>query len=139
MSTSSDEPARSDDRTGPDDHAREGMAPCPGDPAARLRALTHNWDRALEAMLRDDLERAADLLAANQELLRQPAPVGAVDPALADLHTEAMAAHGRLIGALRSLHRGVREDLMRVRLGRRARSRNAGSELAAGSHCETRV
>jgi hypothetical protein len=112
------------------DAAHDAAAVRRGDPAARLRALVENWDEALAAVLSSDLERATDLLAANQELLRQPAPVGAVDPELADLHTEAMAAHGRLIGTLRSLHRGVREELMRVRLDRRTRTGRARSAPA---------
>lgn len=115
------------------------MRSSPADPAGRLRALAHNWDGALEAVLRDDLERASDLLAANQELLAGPSPGDRDDPELAALHATAMEAHGRLIGTLRSLHKGVREELTRVRLGRRALSGYAQAGRRPDSRFESRA
>ena len=111
----------------------------PPDPASILRTLARNWDAALEAVLQDDLERAADLLVANESLLAALPGPQQLDAELHDLHAEATAAHGRLLAMMRGLQQQTRDELARIRQGRRALAGYAEAWRGPGSRRDARA
>jgi hypothetical protein len=111
----------------------------PPEPATILRTLARNWDAALEAILQDDLERAADLLVANEALLAALPGPQQLDAELHELHAAATAAHGRLLAMMRGLQEQTRGELARIRQGRRALAGYAGGPRSVGGRLESRA
>lgn len=85
---------------------------------ARLLGLAHRYDSALEAVLRDELDRVQVLLAECEGEATSMPPPDLDLPAESEARDKVIRAHGRLLDALRQAKDATQRELQQIWKGK---------------------